>query len=127
MTVNYQKNRESIKKYQDKNRDKLKEYYKEHHRKLKEKVLINYGKKCTCCGEKNIHFLTLDHINNDGYKTKGKTGKRIVGTTMYRHLIREKYPSGIQTLCFNCNIGKQLHNGICPHKLLKLTKKNNVS
>jgi len=26
-------------------------------------------------------------------------------------------PAGFQVLCFNCNIGKQLNDGTCPHQL----------
>lgn len=25
------------------------------------------------------------------------------------------YPEGYQVLCYNCNCGKSINNGICPH------------
>lgn len=87
--------------------------------KVKTEVLSYYGNgrlQCVCCGEKQYHFLTLDHINNDGVKER-KIVRR-TGHSMYIYLRRSKYPIGYQTLCFNCNSGKQINKGICPHKTL---------
>lgn len=30
----------------------------------------------------------------------------------------KKFPQGYQTLCFNCNSGKAINKGTCPHKLI---------
>lgn len=41
--------------------------------KAKAETLDIYGNKCVCCGETNWQFLTIDHINNDGKKTKKRS------------------------------------------------------
>jgi len=85
--------------------------------KTKKMVLYYYGKgrlQCVCCGESNYPMLTLDHIQNNGNKER-KIVRR-TGHNMYRYLIKMKFPEGYQTLCFNCNSGKQINGGICPHK-----------
>lgn len=74
---------------------------------LKSKVFLHYGKKCNCCGETNSKFLTLDHKNNDGYLDKNKD--------IYRSAVNNNYPDTLQLLCFNCNCGKSVNRGVCPH------------
>jgi hypothetical protein len=82
-------------------------------------VFKEYGNKCNCCGEKTITFLTIDHIDNNGAEHRrelaGDSGK-FCGSAIYSWLIKNKYPDGFQILCANCQLGKQLNNGICPHK-----------
>ena len=67
--------------------------------------------KCGCCGESQERFLTLDHINNDGYDDK----KRYSRSMLYE-VKRLKYPKGFQVLCYNCNCGRADNQGVCPHK-----------
>lgn len=91
--------------------------YKERVRKL---VFEAYGGfRCACCGETERKFLTLDHINNDGAADRMKiAGKRTAsGWTTYRYLWKHKFPPGYQVLCMNCNFGKRMNNGVCPHKV----------
>lgn len=77
-------------------------------------VLDAYGgRHCACCGEKNILFLTVDHINGGGAKHR----KSIGNGHIYRWLKRQGYPIGYQILCFNCNCGRARNGGICPHKV----------
>ena len=38
------------------------------------------------------------------------------GTKFYRWLKRNNFPEGFQVLCFNCNCGKEINKGVCPHK-----------
>lgn len=83
-------------------------------RYYKDQAFTVYGYECACCGVKEKEFLTLDHKNNDGYKN------RRCGYTWYRWLKTHNYPSDIQTLCFNCNFGKNVNDGICPHKASSL-------
>jgi hypothetical protein len=88
--------------------------------KLKKEVLEYYGNgklSCLCCGESIYEFLTIDHINNDGNEQR-KIVRR-TGHNIYRYLKKNNYPIGYQTLCFNCNSGKQINKGICPHKTLQ--------
>lgn len=87
--------------------------------KVKREVLQYYGNNklmCLCCGENTYEFLTIDHINNNGSEER-KIVRR-TGHNIYRYLRKNNYPSGYQTLCFNCNSGKQINKGICPHKIL---------
>jgi len=80
-------------------------------------VFTHYGNKCKCCGESNMGFLTIDHVNNDGKNFKFKIGKtRLRGHWLYRFLIKNNYPDNVIILCFNCNIGRANNKQICPHK-----------
>jgi len=75
-----------------------------------------YGGFCTCCGEKTLEFLTLDHINNDGAAhRKELLGRNVGGNVFYKKLRLLGYPPGLQVLCWNCNASKQFFGG-CPHK-----------
>lgn len=65
---------------------------------------------CSCCGEKHIEFLCMDHINNDGAKHR----KEYKGS-IYTWLINNNFPDGFQILCCNCNSAKEIY-GKCPHQ-----------
>lgn len=71
------------------------------------------GYQCACCGETEPRFMTLDHVNNDGKKQRKIHG---TGMSMYQWLKKNNYPKGLQVLCMNCNFGKALNGGICPHQ-----------
>jgi len=71
--------------------------------------------RCPCCGESNVRFLTIDHINGNGSKHR-KSSKCGTGSVFYRWLIKEGMPEGYQVLCYNCNNARARH-GICPHQL----------
>lgn len=82
------------------------------------KVFKHYSKgiiKCVCCGEKETDFLTLDHTNNDGAKHRKILGRNFSGSVFYSWLISHNFPKGFQVMCFNCNLGKNINKGICPH------------
>ena len=66
---------------------------------------------CACCGESILLFLALDHINGGGYKQHQELG----GGGFYVWLRKHNYPKGFQVLCHNCNLGRQLNGGTCPH------------
>jgi hypothetical protein len=72
---------------------------------------------CTCCGEKIIEFLTIDHINGDGNRHH-----REVANHMHEWLVSKGFPEGYRVLCMNCNwcIGKI---GYCPHQKQKMEKR----
>lgn len=61
-------------------------------------------------------FLTIDHIDSDGYKYRAL--KR--GSLSYSWIIKNKFPSNLQILCWNCNLSKNQY-GECPH----ITKRKN--
>lgn len=70
--------------------------------------------KCNCCGVKDLMFLTLDHINNNGNIERKQL--KSSGNSFYYWLRKRNYPMGYQVLCFNCNHAKYLNGGVCPHK-----------
>ena len=80
--------------------------------KLKLAVIKHYGNKCKCCGEDNVLFLSVDHVNNDGHKMKRSDRQNI-----NQWIKKNNYPKTLQILCYNCNLGKAHNNGVCPHKV----------
>jgi hypothetical protein len=85
-------------------------------RKLRIEIFDYYGWMCKCCGEKIKEFLSLDHINDDGYLDKNPNGNKKSGKELYLLVKKQGFPNKYQTLCMNCNWGKKLGHGICPHK-----------
>ena len=84
--------------------------------KKKSVVYDHYGRVCNCCGETTLEFLSIDHVNNDGNLDKHPGGEyRITGQNLYSKIIRLKFPSSYQILCMNCNFGKKMNDGVCPH------------
>lgn len=84
-------------------------------RSLQEIIFIYFKEKCNCCGEDNKHFLQIDHINNDGYLDRKIRRKDYL--KYYTNIIRNI--DNFQLLCANCNFGKLMNEGICPHKGIK--------
>lgn len=85
-----------------------------YHKKRRTQVYEAYGGvRCNCCGEEEEMFLSIDHVNNDGAEHRRK--KRMLGPDLVNWLIRNNYPSNFQILCRNCNYGKYLNGGTCPH------------
>ena len=84
--------------------------------RYKREAISHYGNKCACCGEKHPAFLTLDHVNNDGAQHRKKIGR--CGTNFYQWLITNGFPEEyeLQVLCFNCNQGRRVNGGVCPHQ-----------
>lgn len=83
--------------------------------KLRIEIFDRYGWSCKCCGETIKEFLSLDHINNDGYLDKNPGGSKKSGKELYLLVKKNNFPDTFQTLCMNCNWGKKIGNGICPH------------
>lgn len=110
--------RESTKKWNREHKDYLAQKYKDWRESLKAVVYTHYGNKCACCGEDNLLFLSIDHVNNDGYlirsRKEGVRNLKISGQ-WYKHIIDSDFPTDLQLLCFNCNCGKQRNGGVCPH------------
>lgn len=78
--------------------------------KLKSETFKHYGNnECACCKEREELFLGLDHINNDGNKDTYS------GKGLYYKLKRLGWPEGFRVLCHNCNLGRYLNGGECPH------------
>lgn len=101
------------------NLDRHRESNRRNDKRLKDMCYAAYGGyRCACCGETEPAFLTIDHMNNDGAKHRrevvglGRGG----GKKIYTWLIANRFPTGYQILCMNCNWGKARNGGICPHR-----------
>jgi hypothetical protein len=122
--------RKSAKKWRDKNGPRILRVNKEWKRNNPDKVKLQsrrarlkrkricieyYGRNgCVCCGEKELSFLSLDHIRDNGAQDRRNNSKR-VGNGLYLRLIQENFPSGFQVLCYNCQWGKRIGEGFCLH------------
>ena len=87
--------------------------------RLRDAVFAAYGGyRCVCCGENEPKFLSIDHVDNDGADWRRQTfGSRFAtGRQTYQWLRRHNYPDGFQVLCMNCNFGKRMNGGTCPHQ-----------
>lgn len=63
---------------------------------------------CACCGENNVKFLCLDHIDGDGNKHRKE-----MGCSIYQWLKKNNFPVGIvQVYCYNCNMANAFY-GSC--------------
>ena len=102
------------KKRYDANPDYYINITKRRQRQLRQQVVEAYGGKCVCCGESNPIFLAIDHVNNDGHTHRVK-GKHF-GPKLYLIIVKQNFPSHYQLLCYNCNMGKHLNGGTCPHQ-----------
>ena len=100
---------------QKKNRERWNRLNRERHLKLKTEAINAYGGKCVCCGEPEVKFLTLDHIDKNGDKHR-KELRVEAGVPFYAKLKKLGYPDcGLQVMCANCHIAKDKY-GQCPHK-----------
>lgn len=80
---------------------------------LKDAAYAAYGGYvCSCCGEREPMFLCLDHINDDGAAHR----KTFPTGGLYEWLRKHDYPPMFQVLCPNCNMGKRMNGGTCPHQ-----------
>jgi hypothetical protein len=104
--------KQRIKDWQKKNPEAVKRYQYN----LKLEVLTHYGSKppkCACCGETEVRFLSIDHINGDGHEHRRKIGGN--GSHLYYWLKKNSYPEGFQVLCYDCNFSKgQSKVQFCP-------------
>ena len=123
--------REQNKKYYEENRDKVIQQVSEYrsnnleavraisnaankarYHALKPQAFDKLGNRCACCGETNPKFLTIDHVKNDGAEHRKK-----IGSSFKIFLaVLDDTDNRFQILCWNCNCGRALNNGICPHK-----------
>jgi len=94
------------------------ESQKKYYADRKKKVFYHYGDICICCGEDTHLFLTIDHVNNDGHsEVWASNGRRITGIQLYAQIVKSGFPDKYQLMCMNCNFGKRMNNGICPHEV----------
>lgn len=75
-------------------------------------AVMKYGGRCNCCGESLIEFLCVDHVHNDGKVDRQTRQNNELIVWMIRNPVDPRY----QVLCYNCNMGKVINKGICPHQ-----------
>ena len=107
--------RRARKRYYAKNRERLNEEKRAYTQRRREEVITKYGGKCSCCGEKTIEFLAIDHTENNGAEER----RRLKGSSgVYSKLWKSaKILPGYRVLCHNCNCAIGFY-GSCPHQSL---------
>lgn len=103
-------------KWRKENPDKFNASRYLHRDKLKLEIMKHYSiseiPQCAKCGVVDIDCLCLDHINNDGSvqrKLLKITHRGLEnGGSTYSILKKMGYPDGLQVLCANCNLKKQI-------------------
>lgn len=133
-----QQRRDSWKRHRDRNVQYLRKRYSEDKKKyldmcksyreshkeeisqklfnIKKTIIDHYGGACVLCGERNIGFLTLDHINNDGHIERRSKKYKEGRIQYYRRIIREGFPNTLQVLCWSCNRKKYFEYLRCKPK-----------
>ena len=113
---NLAKCRQACTDWRTKNREFFLSQHKAYRQAVKQEVFRHYSitgiPECACCGEKCIHFLTIDHRHGGGNKHRSTVGG---GSRFYFWLKKTGFPDGYDILCFNCNGAKGMF-GVCPHK-----------
>jgi len=104
-------NRVSGKKWRELHLTKVREVAKIRCRKSRARnriyvlSLLCSGKpQCVMCGTTDINTLTIDHINNDGYKERknGRAGNGLYSRIMAQYRRQGYIPPDLQCLCYNC-------------------------
>lgn len=109
--------RRRAKAYREANYDRVLEYNRRwsvaYRAKLRAEMIAEYGGACACCGEKEPLFLQLDHRENDGHLDRllHRTSTKLIAFLKRNGWPKDRH----QLLCANCNFGKLLNGGICPH------------
>lgn len=72
---------------------------------------------CSCCGEAEDCFLTIDHVNGDGNAHRARLGGG--SNRVWLEIINADFPPEYRVLCYNCNCGRERNGGVCPHETEK--------
>lgn len=107
--------KEQRKRYKQRYPERIKAEKRRYAQKMRTDCLIAYSgpePHCSCCGETETKFLSIDHINGGGDAHRREVG---FGKSFYQWLRKNKFPPGFQILCHNCNMAKGFY-GQCPHK-----------
>jgi len=110
----YKDNTHIWKEYRVENLEEIKEKKRNRRQRRRLTILTHYGgdpPHCECCGESNIEFLTIDHINNDGAEHRKEIGG---SAALPKWIIDNGFPDGFRVLCYNCNCSIGSY-GYCPH------------
>lgn len=112
---NPEKQRAASLKWRKENPEKALQSRRASYLKFKKQVFDAYGNRCACCGESNLKFLTLDHVQNQGatHRRSLKQGTYYV----FKSVIEAGFPKDLyRLLCWNCNCGRAMNGGVCPHE-----------
>lgn len=91
--------------------DRYREFTRTQQRALKQEMVNAYGGKCSCCGETELTFLTLEHVLRNGTEHRRRVGRGSV----YRDLRRRGWPQeGYTIYCWNCQMATR-YGSPCPH------------
>lgn len=83
--------------------------------KLRSEMVEAYGGACSCCGEREVGFLTLEHVNGDGAKHR-ESLRTLGGYAVWRDLKKRGWPTdGYTILCWNCHMAT-CWGRTCPHQ-----------
>jgi hypothetical protein len=92
--------------YRESNPEAFKQYDKDRHLRAKLGAFEKLGGPvCRDCGETELEFLTLGHLNGDGAKDRSETGRRQIYLEIARGL---RPPEDYAVQCRNCNSGGNL-------------------
>jgi hypothetical protein len=98
--------------------EELRQYWRRKYGKNivnKLEVFVHYCKgepRCSCCGERTLEFLTLDHFNDNGKEHRIK----LEASNLYTWAIKNNFPEDIvSVVCCNCHYARHWY-GQCPHK-----------
>jgi len=114
----------NLQRYYD-NHEAYRETAKQRRRGLKREVVEAYsGGACECCNEREIEFLTIDHVLGNGAEHRRQLKEEkgwdvpassMAGSHFYLWLKQNNFPPGFRVLCQNCN-SSYGHFGYCPHQ-----------
>ena len=80
----------------------------------KAEFVAAYGGRCACCGETELVFLSLDHINGGGNQHRmsfsGNGGRKLL-----QEATAAGWPDIYRVLCMNCQFGTR-YGKVCPHR-----------
>ncbi len=87
---------------------------KAHRRKLRllvrREVISHYGGECVYCGNDEVIFLTIDHINGGGNRHRKEAGEPNICMLLYKQQRADgRYPNNYQVTCWGCNSAKHIH------------------
>ena len=115
LTEKQRRKQEYNRLYRAKNREAILKQSRQARYEIRLAALVYYSTgdipECTCCGETEVKFLGIDHIDGGGTKHRQATKSKY----MMHWLKTQGYPDGFQTLCHNCNMAKGFY-GVCQHK-----------
>lgn len=103
--------------------------------RIKVEALLRYSNgtlRCVRCGFGNQDALCLDHIHDDGAQWRKDSrvscrGSEGAGTNTYEVLKREGWPEGLQVLCANCNLIKEMERKRSVRMTNKFYARSNAS